>query len=141
MPKVTKVSAKPILDRLPRKRGAKSAFAVKLKMEPAALTNWIQRGVSYAMLPRVCHALGITVDDYLREAGVSASTIPSAPVLSEAGRNTSQTYHDLGKVWHMLKPKMQELIVEMAREASEDVAVEASKAVETMRRRHTDKVN
>lgn len=123
------VSAKPLLKRLDKSRGAKSAFARELGVEPAALTNWITRGVSYQALPGIAAALKITVDEYLTEAGVQAPPQPAKPDLRESGGVTSDSLKELAVHWPMLSPEVRAGILMIAKSAAAPIAAQAKTAI------------
>lgn len=63
------ISAEPLRKRLAGKHGEGARFARRLNISHARLTNWLRRGIPERQLPKVCAALGISVRDYLKEAG------------------------------------------------------------------------
>lgn len=66
------IPAKPLEQRL-QERGAKADFARQLDITQAVLTNWFARGIPQRRLRAVCQAIGVSVDDYRREAGLAAT--------------------------------------------------------------------
>lgn len=63
-----RISCHPLFARL-TKPGAAARFARDMVVSHQRLTNWKRRGVPSAMLPEITATLGMTVEEYLHEAG------------------------------------------------------------------------
>ena len=99
-----KISADPLFTRLRERKGGAAAFARALNVSDQVLSNWKRRGIPAGELYRVAHALGITAEEYLAEAGkpVAAREVAAQYTI---GRTT------LLQDFDRLPPWLQEYIV------------------------------
>lgn len=72
-----KISAVPLFTRLGR--GGASAFAKKYRASEQRIANWKRRGIPAAEVGRVAAVLGITYEEYMREAGVEIPSVARQP--------------------------------------------------------------
>lgn len=64
-----KISSAPLFTRIGDSFGAAAKFALGSGISHQRLTNWKRRGIPSAELPAVAAALGISVEQYLKETG------------------------------------------------------------------------
>ena len=62
--------ARPLNDRLNAGTLTRKFIAQELEIESAAITNWLARGVSAEQLPKLARLCGVSVEEYLDEAGM-----------------------------------------------------------------------
>lgn len=73
------ISSRPLFAHIERSGKKKADFAKQLNTSGQKLNNWVKRGVPAAELPRVAKLLGITVDQYLKQAGHQVELLVAEP--------------------------------------------------------------
>ena len=67
-------SALPLARRLDDRSFTRGGVSDALKLDNVQnVTNWLARGVPHSRMPQLARLFGLTVDEYLREAGMLGS--------------------------------------------------------------------
>jgi transcriptional regulator with XRE-family HTH domain len=105
------ISAVPLFSRLKKKLNLKPAeFAKKINESDQAVSNWRHRGIPQAKVYKVAMALGMSYEEYMREAG------QPVPVLDQERAQYTIERQALLDDYDHLPPWLQEHIARMARE-------------------------
>lgn len=104
------IDAAPLFLRLGDRPGAVAKFARDMGISQQRVTNWRNRGLPAAELPSVAAALGITVEQYLKEAGREPQVLrqQTADYLTDDERELLEAYRSATGRWkvaikHMAK--------------------------------------
>lgn len=73
-----KISAEPLFERI-GKRGGTAAFAKKINASEQRIANWKHRGIPAAEVGRVASAIGISYEQYMKEAGQELPPVARQP--------------------------------------------------------------
>lgn len=114
-----KISPDPLFRRLGQ--GGAAAFAASLNVSEQRVSNWKRRGVPSRELPRIAREIGITVEDYLREAGQAPShTVeqPKATYLDDEAQALLSDYTKAAPAWKLTLRLLAKLAPEKQAEAA-----------------------
>jgi|CXWL01.1.fsa_nt_gi hypothetical protein len=120
-----KISSEPLFTRIGDSFGAAAKFALGSGISHQRLTNWKRRGIPAAELPAVAAALGISVEQYLKETGQATSHVArqvTGSYLTDDERELLDLYRAATGRWKIA-------IKHMAKLRGDDVQDEAAESM------------
>lgn len=105
------IDAAPLFRRLGDQSGAVAKFARQYGISQQRITNWRKRGLPAAELPAICAALGVSVEQYLKEAGQVPHVLrqQTAEYLLDDERELLQAYRSSTGRWKVVIMNMARL--------------------------------